>query len=125
MQKLTDKQKRFVEEYLVDLNATQAAIRAGYSVKTARSQGQRLLTKADIQAALARRQETYAKRVEWTVEDILADLRTIATDPEQRPSDRLKAYELGGKHLGMFTEKLDVTSEGGPFKITVDVIDNG
>ena len=55
------------------------------------------------------RQETYAKRVEWTVEEILADLRAIATDPAQRPADRLKAYELGGKHLGMFTENIHIT----------------
>jgi len=121
---LTAKQQRFVEEYLVDLNATQAAIRAGYSAKTARSQGQRLLTNVDIQKALARRQETYAKRVEWTVEEILADLKGIATDPAQRMSDRLKAYELGGKHLGMFTDKIDVTSEGGPFKVIVEVLDD-
>lgn len=119
MQKLTDKQKRFVEEYLVDLNATQAAIRAGYSAKTARSQGQRLLTKADIQAELARRQETYAKRVEWTVEEILADLKGIATDPAQRPADRLKAYELGGKHLGMFTENIHIT-RGVPISEVLD-----
>lgn len=119
---LTAKQQRFVEEYLVDLNATQAAIRAGYSEKTARSQGQRLLTKVDIQKALARRQETYAKRVEWTVEEILADLRAIATDPAQRPSDRLKAYELGGKHLGMFTDKLEVAgANGGPIQVQQQV----
>lgn len=105
---LTDKQKRFVEEYLVDLNATQAARRAGYSEKTARSQGQRLLTKVDIQKALAHRQKTYAESVEWTVEEILTDLRVIATNPYNRLADRLKAYELGGKHLGMFTDKLEL-----------------
>jgi phage terminase small subunit len=47
-EKLTDKQKRFCEEYLIDLNATQAAIRAGYSAKTAKSIGQENLTKPDI-----------------------------------------------------------------------------
>lgn len=51
-QGLTPKQTRFVAEYLVDLNATQAAIRAGYSAKTARQIGQRLLTKVDIAAAV-------------------------------------------------------------------------
>ena len=49
-----NKQERFVEEFLIDLNATQAAIRAGYSEKTAKSQGQRLLTNVDIAAAFAR-----------------------------------------------------------------------
>jgi phage terminase small subunit len=51
-----NKQERFVEEFLIDLNATQAAIRAGYSEKTAKSQGQRLLTNVDIAAAFARAQ---------------------------------------------------------------------
>jgi hypothetical protein len=82
------------------------------------------LTNVDIQKALARRQKTYAESVEWTVEEILTDLRVIATNPYNRLADRLKAYELGGKHLGMFTDKLDVTSDGGPFKITVEVIDD-
>lgn len=49
---LTSKQQRFCQEYLVDLNATKAAERAGYSMKTARSQGQRLLTNVDIQKTI-------------------------------------------------------------------------
>ena len=54
MSKLTLRQQRFVEEYLVDLNATQAAIRAGYSPKTARQQGHENLTKPYIEAAIQR-----------------------------------------------------------------------
>ncbi len=50
---MNDKQRRFVEEYLIDLNATQAAIRAGYSAKTAKQQGQRLLTNVDVQVAVS------------------------------------------------------------------------
>ena len=52
MSKLTTKQQCFVDEYLVDLNATQAALRAGYSKRTAKSQGQRLLTNVDIAKAI-------------------------------------------------------------------------
>lgn len=52
MDKLTDKQKRFVSEYLIDLNATQAAIRAGYAAKTAGSSGQRMLKNVEIQKAI-------------------------------------------------------------------------
>lgn len=63
MPKLTDKQQRFVDEYLLDLNATQAAIRAGYSEKTAYSQGQRLLKNVEAQKAI---QEAKRKRVERT-----------------------------------------------------------
>lgn len=55
--KLTPKQRLFVQEYLVDLNATAAARRSGYSKKTAKSQGQRLLTKVDIKAAIAKAQK--------------------------------------------------------------------
>lgn len=61
MSKLTDRQRRFIEEYPVDLNATQAAIRVGYSEKTARSQGQRLLTNADIRQVI---EATEAERLE-------------------------------------------------------------
>ena len=53
MAKLTEKQQRFVDEYLIDLNATQAAIRAGYSVKTANEQGSQNLAKLSIQQAIA------------------------------------------------------------------------
>jgi phage terminase small subunit len=53
MVKLNDKQELFCQEYLIDLNATQAAIRAGYSFATARSQGQRLLTIVDVQARIS------------------------------------------------------------------------
>ena len=49
---ITPKQQRFVDEYLIDLNATQAAIRAGYSPKTANRKGNRLLSKVDIQQAI-------------------------------------------------------------------------
>lgn len=61
---LTDKQQMFVREYLVDLNATQAAIRAGYSAKTAKQQGARLLTNVDVATALSEAQAKRAERVE-------------------------------------------------------------
>lgn len=75
---LTAKQERFVEEYLVDLNATQAAIRAGYSGKTARSQGQRMLTNDDIQAGIQKAKEERSKRVEITQDRVVAELAKIA-----------------------------------------------
>lgn len=64
MSKLTNQQQRFVEEYLLDLNATQAATRAGYSRKTAKSQGQRLLTKVDVQKAITSAQRARSSRVQ-------------------------------------------------------------
>ena len=54
MARMTQKQKQFVEEYLIDLNATQAAIRAGYSPQTAQEQGYQLLQKTSVQSAIGK-----------------------------------------------------------------------
>ena len=125
MPKLTDKQTAFVREYLVDLNATQAAIRAGYSERTAYSVGQRLLKNVEIQRAVAAAQAQRARRVEVTQDYVLANLvevveRTMqrapvldrkgeqVTDEEGRAvwtfdaTGANKALELLGKHLGVF-----------------------
>lgn len=74
---LTAKQQRFVDEYLIDLNATQAAIRAGYSQKTARQIGNRMLTNVDIQAAIAKRMGDRSGRVEITQDMVLKELAKI------------------------------------------------
>ena len=76
--KLTDKQRTFVAEYLVDLNATQAAIRAGYSAKTANEQGARLLTNVSVAAAIAEAQAERAQRTEISQDRILDELASIA-----------------------------------------------
>ena len=75
---LTPKQRKFVSEYLVDLNATQAAIRAGFSQKTARAQGQRLLTNVDIANAIAAAQAKREKRTEITQDRVVQELARIA-----------------------------------------------
>jgi phage terminase small subunit len=75
---LTAKQQCFVSEYLVDLNATQAAIRAGYSEKTAKAIGYENLTKPDIQAAITAAMDLRAKRTEVTQDRIVAELAKIA-----------------------------------------------
>lgn len=71
---LTDKQQRFVDEYLIDLNATQAAIRAGYSEKTAKEIGSENLTKPNIAKAI---QEAQNKRTEQTQIDAAYVLRRL------------------------------------------------
>ena len=76
--RLTDLQKRFVEEYLIDLNATQAAIRAGYSEKTAGSIGSENLKKPDVVAQIKRRQTAQVKRTEITQDFVLLELLKIA-----------------------------------------------
>ena len=74
---LTPKQQRFVEEYLVDLCATQAAIRAGYSAKTAYSAGQRLLKHVEVQAAIRKAAEERSKRTEITADRVLEEYARI------------------------------------------------
>ena len=62
MARSSDKQKRFVDEYLIDLNATQAAIRAGYSPKTANEQGSQLLAKLSIQTEISKKMAERSRR---------------------------------------------------------------
>lgn len=74
---LNDGQRRFIEEYLIDLNATQAAIRAGYSPKTAKSQGQRLLTNVDIEAAIQAAINERSERTKITQDMVLSELAKV------------------------------------------------
>lgn len=78
MTKLTERQKRFCDEYLIDNNATQAAIRAGYSERTAKSQGQRLLTNVDVAAYLEKRREACIERTQITQDRVLIELAKVA-----------------------------------------------
>lgn len=76
--KLTEKQQRFVDEYLIDLNATQAAIRAGYSVKTANEQGSQNLAKLSIQQAIAKQMAERSKRTGINQDRVVLELAKIA-----------------------------------------------
>ena len=78
MAKLTAKQKCFVEEYLVDLNATQAAIRAGYSAKRAGELGYQLLQKTTVQNAIADGKAQRASRTEITADRVLTEIARLA-----------------------------------------------
>lgn len=75
--KLTPKQERFVAEYLIDLNATQAAIRAGYSEKTAGQQGFDLLRKLEIQEAITKAKEDRSERTKITQDDVVRELAKV------------------------------------------------
>lgn len=75
---LNEKQKRFVSEYIIDLNAKQAAIRAGYSPKGAEPQASRLLSNAKIQVEIAKAIEDRGKRTGITQDRVLAELSAIA-----------------------------------------------
>ena len=145
---MTPKQERFVEEYLVDLNATQAAIRAGYSEQTARQIGAQNLSKLVIQQAIEAGRNKRSERVELTQDEVVRDLRELrdicmgrkpvritevvknaqlgevtAREVEVyalEPTGAGKALDLLGKHLGMFVDKVeDVTPT--PPKIVVEL----
>ena len=128
MKSLTAKQQRFAEEYLIDLNATQAAIRAGYSERTARSQGQRLLTYVDIAAVIEKGRADLTERTGFAAERTVNAIGRIAYDTEVHLGSRLKALELLGKHFGIFVTKSEVhhscsISDGDPgLQATMDLI---
>jgi len=78
MAKLNEKQQRFVDEYLIDLNATQAAIRTGYSAKTADVQGSRLLGNVKVQVELKKAMQKREERTEITQDMVLKELFKVA-----------------------------------------------
>ena len=102
---LTPKQAAFVREYMIDLNATQAAIRAGYKEKTAAQTGAENLRKPQIQKALQEARKAIEERCIVSLDWVLGQIVSIATDEEARTADRLKALELLGKHLGLWEKR--------------------
>ena len=118
---LTPKQARFVEEYLLDLNATAAAKRAGYSERTAYAQGQRLLKHVEIAAAVQKAQEARSVRTkinqDWVIERLVGvyeasmEARPVCDkNGEEKgftfnPTAANRALELIGKHKGMFIDR--------------------
>ena len=109
MAKLTPKQQRFVDEYLIDLNATQAAIRAGYSEKTAKEIGSENLTKPNIAKAIQEAQESLSNKTQLTVDMVVQGLLKEAQDYAEgsTQSARVSAWAHLGKQLGMFKDKLE------------------
>lgn len=122
------RQKRFCDEYLIDCNATQAAIRAGYSKKTVKQVGQRLLTYVDLKCYIERELERLHNERTANAEEVLEYLTAVMRgehteqtligigDGVQRignievgAKDRLKAAELIGKRYGLFKEGLEVS----------------
>ena len=157
---LTPKQQRFCEEYLIDLNGTQAAIRAGYSEKTAEVQGSRLLSNAKVKEYLQGKMDNRSERTEINSDRVLEEIghsafidpakyfdesghllqihdmpedvrRSISTIKVRRErgdidedgkqlwdtitelkvNDKTKNLELYGKHLKLFTDKLEVDGD--------------
>jgi phage terminase small subunit len=107
---LTPKQQRFVDEYLIDLNATQAAIRAGYSAKTAQVIGAENLRKPLVSDAISANQNERSKSTKIDSEYVIKRLKREAELEGEgcSHSARVQALHLLGKHLDMFGDKLKV-----------------
>jgi phage terminase small subunit len=107
---VTPKQARFVEEYLTDLNATQAAIRAGYSKKTAEQLGYQLLHKTSVAEAIEKARAKLSEKTEITQEYVLRRLKREAEleGDGASHSARVSALEKLGKHLKMFTDVSEI-----------------
>ncbi|SDU02062.1 MULTISPECIES: terminase small subunit [Pseudomonas fluorescens group] len=106
---LTAKQQRFVDEYLIDLNATQAAIRAGYSERTARSISNENLTKPDIQSAIEKGMKARSSRVEITQDMVLKELAKIGF------SDIRKVVRWGETQVRMVDGEDDAPEDMVPY----------
>ncbi len=102
------KQKAFITEYMKDKNGTQAAIRAGYSERSAYSQASDLLKIPEIMQEIEARQNAAMAAAGITAESVLERINGIAKDPEASDKDKLKANELLGRYLGLFTDKVKV-----------------
>lgn len=140
--KMTKKQKRFCDEYLIDLNATQAAIRAGYSKKTAYSIGVENLKKPDIKKYISERMAEKESALIADQDEVLryltavmrgesrssvvvvestGDFTSAAREMEKAPDEKekLKAAELLGKRYGIYTDRTEQAVDM-DLKITVD-----
>ncbi len=127
---LTKKQKRFADEYIIGLNATKAAIRAGYSEKTAYSQGQRMLKNVEIKTYIEEQLEWLHNKKTADAQEVIEYLTSVlrgesegeelvnefqgdgiskAVNVKKKPSekDKLRAAELLGKRFGIFTDKIE------------------
>lgn len=130
MKKLTIKQKKFADEYIISGNATQAAIKAGYSKKTARFTGAENLTKPNIKSYIDERMKKLEEEAIADQTEVLKYLTRVLRDEEREEvlvnagnfeqkiqsmkvstKDKIKAAELLGKRYGSWTEKLDLTAD--------------
>jgi phage terminase small subunit len=149
---LSDKQDMFCREYLIDLNATQAAIRAGYSERTANEQGSRLLAQVSIKQKIQSLMNDRTERLKIDADYVLSTIvetvercrqhispvtykngepsYTATEDGELAhayqfdSSAVLKGAELLGKHLKMFTDKTEISGpDGSPVAVSVSFVD--
>ena len=114
--KLTPKQKAFVREYKKNGgNGTQAAIKAGYSEKTARKIAAENVTKPVIREALEKEEKKLQEKYEYTIDDMVRELDDVKmkADAEQNRQAQIKAIELKGKAFGLFIDRQEITGKDG------------
>lgn len=120
---LNDKQKQFCVEYIIDLNATQAYIRAygeNTDSESARRMGSKLLTNIDVKKYINDLIDSYSSNCDVTVAEIVNGLKNIILDPTARHTDRIKCYDLLAKYKGMLVEHKDITSNGNSIIVTLE-----
>lgn len=113
---LTDKQARFIEEYMVDLNASAAVLRAGYKPKPGNENrlGAELLQNPKIKRFLDMKKEEKREKNELSAEYVIQKLISIVEDTDKaNPQAALRGLELLGKHLGMYKEKQEISGPDG------------
>ena len=120
---LSPKRAKFVDEYLIDRNATQAAIRAGYSAKTAMQQGQRLFSYVEVREAIDRgivEQHEASKIKAHEIIDEYMRLAMIETEENDsgdfyqvKARTKMQAMEALSRHLGIYNDKTTVEAQGG------------
>lgn len=106
---LTPKQERFVSEYLIDLNATQAAIRAGYSPRSAEVEGHRLLRNAKVAQLISANARRHAAKADVSAQDVINGLYLEATREGEGASHgaRVQAWGLLGKYHKLFVDRIE------------------
>lgn len=120
--KLTDRQERFVVEYLACANGAEAARRAGYSERTARQMANENLSKPDIKSAITQKREQIMSETEDKVEWLINRLTSEAIDDGNGEATRVRALEVLGKIYGAFApEKQEVTTYSGAFLADLDL----
>lgn len=117
---LTPKQQIFCEEYIKSLNATEAAIKAGYSAKTARSVGSENLTKPDIQTYIQERTSKAQNERIADAKEVLEYLSETMRDKDETRRERTKAAELLGKRYGIWQEQ-SASNIDGKINLTVNL----
>lgn len=120
MDKMTAKQKRFCDEYLVDMNVTQAAIRAGYSKKTAYAIGQENLKKPIIAEYVRKRMEKLERSTVADAQEVVEFLSSVLRGEKEDMTgrERMKAAELMAKRWGILTENMRISGA------TVQIVDD-